>query len=103
MKTNYPAQVDLISEYEIIRYIRDLINLANLLENGFDVELAKFTKQLREAGWGKKEIKSFIEKACYATRYEHITNEFGDKIVPANIPEVGDRIEYKRNKAHWQK
>jgi len=103
MKTNCPAQVDLNSRYEVTRYIRDLINLSDLLENGFDNELAKFTKQLKEAGWGRKEIASFIEKACHATRYEFLTNEFGDKIVPANIPEVGDRIEWNKNKNHWKK
>jgi hypothetical protein len=98
------CQINLDSEREIVQHIRDLINLTNLLgQEGFDAEYVKFANQLKEKGWGKQNIKTFLERACIGTRFEQIVNMYGDRIVPAAIPEVGDRKEYETNKYRWKK
>lgn len=96
-------EVDLYNRWEIIRYIRDLINLSSLLERGFDEELVRFIKQLKQAGWGSDRIKQFIVKACYNTRYEEMRDIFGDRLVPRPFPQAGDWFEYLRNKTRLKK
>ena len=98
-----PCQVYMYSEWQVVQYIRDLINLSPLLERGFEEELSKFTKKLKQVGWGDHQIHQFITKACYGTRYEKMEDVFGDRIVPRPLPEAGDRFEYLRNKSRLKK
>lgn len=98
-----PCQVDLCIEWQVVQYIRDLINLSSLLERGFEEELSRFIKQLKQVGWGSDRIHQFITKACYGTRYEDILDVFGRRIVPRPLPEAGDWFEYLRNKTRVKK
>jgi len=93
-----PCQVDLMSEREVVQYIRDLLNLYPLLKRGFDAELLLFIKQLKKVGWGTEQIRSFITKAGYGTRYEQLEDFDGERIVPRALPEKGDQREWLRNK-----
>ena len=93
-----PCQVNLIDEWEIVQYIRDLLNLYPLLERGFDAELLLFIKQLRKAGWGTEQIRNFIVRAGQGTRYEQLRDFDGKRIVPRALPEKGDQREWLRNK-----
>lgn len=85
-----PCQVDLNVEWKIVRHIRDLLNLADLLENGFDAELLEFTEQLKDAGWARKQIQGFVTRACCGTRYE--------QALPHPIPDAGDWREWLKIK-----
>ena len=93
-----PAEVDILNEREVIQYIRDLLNLSDLLENGFDSELLVFIKTLKRAGYGDDSIHRFITYAGYGSRYELLTDRYGDKIVPRAIPEKGEYKEWLRLK-----
>jgi len=88
---NESCQVDLMVEWKVVQYIRDLLNLADLLEKGFDAELLKFTEQLKVAGWGKKQIQDFVTRACYGTRFE--------QSLPHPIPNAGSWKEWLKIKS----
>lgn len=90
-----PAQVDLLSKREIIQHIRALLDLSELLERGFDAEIADFIELLKAAGWGKDQVSQFISSGACGTRYE--------QQLPSMFPERGDRTEWEKNKAHWKK
>jgi len=94
---------DLTDEKAVVQHIRDLLNLAELLEKGFDEELRLFIKSLSRVGWGSKRINELISYAGSGTRYEHITDEFGRNVVPRPIPERGDQKEWRRIKSLHQK
>jgi len=110
-----PAEVDLTEDKEIIQYIRDLINLSDLLEynsikniSGFDKELLIFIRQLRKAGYVEDVIHRFITLAGYGTRYggAQFGEELGEKYelgcggeVPRPIPNKGNQKEWMRLKA----
>lgn len=103
-----PAEVDLIDEEEIIQHIRDLLNLADLLENGFDSELLIFIRQLRRAGYPDDRIHKFITSAGYGTRFggcgrkgteSGVEYELGcGRDVPRVLPKRGDYKEWLRLK-----
>ncbi len=103
-----PAEVDVLSNSEIIQYIRDLINLDGLLEKGFDSELLLFIQTLKRAGYSEDRIHQFITYASYNTRYggggrtgvdKDESYELGiGKDVPRALPNAGDQREWKRIK-----
>jgi len=105
-----PAEVDVLSNSEIIQYIRDLINLSGLLENGFNSELLAFIRTLKKAGYSDDRIHQFITYAGYNTRYcggskgvdlgEEYELGIG-KDVPRAMPKQGDWKEWQRiRRAH---
>jgi len=93
-----PAEVDVTNEKEIIQYIRDLLNLADLLENGFDSELLVFIKTLKKAGYGDDYIDKYITYAGRGSRFETLVDGNGKKLVPRAIPSNGDYKEWLRLK-----
>ena len=105
-----PAEVDVLSNSEIIQYIRDLINLTDLLENGFNSELLAFIRTLKKAGYNDDRIHHFITYAGYNTRYSGGTKgadlgveyELGiGKDIPRAMPNQGDWREWlKIKRAH---
>lgn len=103
-----PAEVDLLSNSEIIQYIRDLLNLSHLLENGFNSELLAFIRKLKRAGYPDSRINQFITYAGYNTRYDgggRMGTELGEryelgigKNIPRAMPNQGDQKEWRRIK-----
>ena len=96
MKTNDgrdrgPAEVDYLNISEVIRYIRDLLNMSAFLERGFDSELLDFEKKLELVGWGKDRIRKFVTMAGHNTIYE--------QSLPHPIPNAGDWREWLKIKA----
>jgi len=85
------AEVDLLDQHEVVRYIRDLINLSELLENGLDEELNSFMQMLRAAGYSDEVRQKFLGYATANTRYDHMTDGFGRNLVPRVIPNNGGR------------
>jgi len=92
------AEVDLLNEREVIQYIRDLLNLSDLLEKGFDTELFAFIQTLKKAGYGDDSIHRFYTYAGYGSRFELLTDRDGHKVVPRAIPEKGEYKEWLRLK-----
>lgn len=72
-----PAQVDLLSDREIVRYMRDLLNLHDLIEGGMESRMEKLKRRLLEVGWGKDMIHNMVMRASHNTRYE--------KLIPPTI------------------
>jgi len=103
-----PAEVDLLDDREVIQYIRDLLNLSDLLENGFNTELLIFIRKLKRAGHSDARIHQFITYAGYNTRYGgegRIGKELGEEYelgiggdVPRAFPNQGDQREWRRIK-----
>jgi len=89
------AKIDMMNPQEIIMYFRDLFNLANLLKNGLDYEIARFRKQLVAAGWKSETITKFQYAAACGTLYE--------QELPHLPPERGDWSEFLRNRSRWRK
>jgi len=99
-----PAEVDLTAHIEIIQYIRDLLNLSDLLEKGFNTELLNFIRMLIRAGYKESGIHKFITLAGCNTRYSgggRIGRELGvdyelgiGKDVPRPIPMRGEWKEW---------
>jgi len=77
-----PAEVDLINEKEVIRYMRDLLNLNGLFPVTADEAISKFTKKLLKVGYSRDRIQQLTAYAAVNTRYEHVEDEFGRRIVP---------------------
>jgi len=94
---------DLTDKRSVVQHIRDLLNLAELLERGFEEELQLFIKKLKEVGWGSEMINSMITLAGYGTKYEFMTDNYGKPLVPRAIPEAGDQKEWKRLKTRMKK
>lgn len=88
-KDNPPATVDYEDPTQIIKHLRALLDLHNLLERGYDTELQPFLVKLREKGWGGRQISEFMLKASYHTRYE--------ALIDPPIPSLGDRFEFENN------
>jgi len=98
------GEMDLTDEAEIIQHIRDLFNLADLLEKGLDVELLNFIRILIRAGYKEDRISKYISLAGYNTRYSGggkkgielgVEYELGvGKDVPRPIPTRGDWKEW---------
>ena len=93
-----PAEVDILNEREVIQYIRDLLNLSDLLENGFDSELLAFIKTLKRAGYGDDSIHRFYTYAGYGSRFEVAEDRRGNRVVPRAIPDKGEYREWLRLK-----
>jgi len=94
-----PCCPDLTDEKQVIRYIRDLLNLSNLLEHGFDEEFTRLIKILKELGWSSDWITRMLTYASTNTRYEYLVDYFGKRIVPRPLPERGDQREWRRIKS----
>lgn len=90
-----PATVDLDSQQEVITYLRALLDLHDLLYNGYDVQLQFFVQSLSRHGWGKGQIAQFIQLSSYYTRYE--------SLVDPPIPEPGDRKTWDANYHRWRR
>ena len=90
----YPAQVDLDNKYAIVCYLRALLDLYDLLLNGYDVELQKFVQMLSGYGWGKIQIAEFIQQSSYCTRYE--------SLIDSPMPEAGNQGEWNANCQRWR-
>ena len=67
-----PAQVDLLNEQAIILHIQALLDLHDLLLNGFEEEFLTFTKTLQGVGWGKNRIQEFVQIASNRSRYNYL-------------------------------
>ena len=93
--SEHSAQVDLDNERAIVMYLRALLDLHDLLLNGYDVELQKFVRSLTAHGWGEMQIAEFILRSSRYTRYE--------RMIDSPMPEVGDRGEYNANCERWRK
>ena len=65
-----PAQVDLLNEREVVTYMRDLLNLHDLIEGGIEEKTEKLKRDLFDLGWSKDKIHDMEERASYNTRYE---------------------------------
>ena len=91
----YPAQVSLDDERAIVSHLRALLDLHDLLLNGYDAELQAFVSQLSAYGWGSKQIAEFIQRSGQYTRYE--------TMIDHPMPEAGDRGEYNANCERWRK
>jgi len=83
------AEVDLLNQYEVVRHIRDLINLSPRLVNGLDEELNSFMQMLKAAGYSDKVRQKFLSYATTNTRYDRMTDSFGRNLVPRVIPDGG--------------
>lgn len=92
------AEVDVVNEKEIIQYIRDLLNLSDLLEKGFDEELLAFIHTLKKAGYGDDSVHRFITYAARGSRFEVAEDSRGNRVVPRAIPEKGEYKEWLRLK-----
>jgi len=84
-----PAEVDLTNQHEVVRYMRDLINLSSLLEQGADSELSIFMSKLKAAGYSDTARQRLLQYASTNTRYDHLTDVLGRKLVPRVIPDGG--------------
>jgi len=67
-----PAQVDLLDERAIVQYMRDLLNLHDLIEGGIEERMEKLKRQLLDLGWGKDKIHDMVMRASHNTRYERL-------------------------------
>lgn len=76
-----PAQVNLLDEREVMLHMRALLDLHDLLLNGFDTEMSNFRKKLISVGWGKDRLNEVLQKAAQWTRYEYLIDspDFGKK------------------------
>ena len=92
------AEIDILNEREVVQHIRDLLNLSDLLERGFDMELLAFIRTMRQAGYGDESIHRFITYAGRGSRFEVLEDKYGDKVVPRAFPEKGDYREWLRLK-----
>jgi len=61
-----------LNEQAIILHIQALLDLNDLLLNGFEVEFLSFKKKLREAGWGDNRIHEFVQVASNRSRYNYL-------------------------------
>lgn len=84
-----PAEVDMLNQSEVVRYMRDLMNLNPLLENGADAELEIFMEKLTEAGYSFEARMRLLSYASTNTRYDYITDPYGKKLVPRVIDSSG--------------
>jgi len=84
-----PAEVDLLNQSEVVRHIRDLINLSPLLENGADPLIELFLDKLKGVGYSFEECLRLLTYAATNTRYDYITDLHGRKLVPRVIKEGG--------------
>ncbi len=84
-----PAEVDLLNQSEVVRYMRDLINLNPLLENGADAALEIFLEKLEVAGYSFEARTRLLSYASTNTRYDHMTDLHGKKLVPRVIGSSG--------------
>jgi hypothetical protein len=67
-----PAQVDLLNEREVVQYLRDLLNLHDLIEGGIEERMKKLKSQLQRLGWSKDRIHNMEMRASHNTRYERL-------------------------------
>jgi len=67
-----PAQVDLLDEREIVRYMRDLLNLHDLIEDGIEERMERLKRQLLGMGWSKDKVHDMEMRASHNTRYERL-------------------------------
>lgn len=95
--------VDLTNEKAVVQHIKDLLNLADLLERGFDEELGLLIEKLCAIGWDNTNINRMLTYAAVGTRYEKMEDSDGNRIVPRNIPERGDQAEWRRIKPRAKK
>ena len=65
-----PAQLDLLDERQIVIYMRDLLNLHDLIEGGIEELMEKLKRQLHDLGWSKNKIHDMEMRASHNTRYE---------------------------------
>lgn len=84
-----PAEVDLLNQSEVVRYMRDLINLNALLENGADAALDVFMEKLEVAGYSRTARVRLLQYATTNTRYDHMVDSQGKKLVPRIIKSGG--------------
>jgi len=61
-----------LNEQAIILHIQALLDLNDLLLNGFEGEFLSFKKKLREAGWGDNRIHEFVQVASNRSRYNYL-------------------------------
>lgn len=67
-----PAQVDFLDEREIVMYMRDLLNLHDLIDGGIEERMEKLKRKLLDMGWGKDKIHDMVMRASHSTRYERL-------------------------------
>lgn len=67
-----PAQVDYLDERSIMLHMRALLDLHDLLANGYDYEMNRFRAKLLEMGWGNAALAELLHKAASYTRYENL-------------------------------
>jgi hypothetical protein len=92
------CEVDLYDEKQVVQHIRDLLNLTDLLENGFDHELLLLIRKLKNVGWGDKQIHQMITYAGMGSRFERMTDNDGNRLIPRAIPESGSQTEWRQLK-----
>lgn len=76
-----PCCIDMLDEREVMLHMRALLDLHDLLLNGFDTEMSNFRKKLISVGWGKDRLNEVLQKAAQWTRYEYLIDspDFGKK------------------------
>lgn len=67
-----PAQVDFLNERKIIRHMRDLLNLHDLIEGGIEERMEKLRRKLLDIGWSRDKIHDMEMWASHNTRYEKL-------------------------------
>lgn len=66
------AQVDYLDERSVMLHMRALLDLHDLLENGYEFEMSKFRAKLLELGWGHIALAEILHKAASFSRYENL-------------------------------
>jgi len=95
LKIDPPCSVDFCNKWEIQRHIRDLLNMSEFLLNGIELELYNLRRKLKSLGYDKDHIDEFMEGGARGTRWE--------RLIPRMPRELGDMIEWKKNKHRWEK
>jgi hypothetical protein len=94
---------DLTDQKSVVQHVRDLLNLAPLLERGLDDELGDFIIRLKEVGWGDKQVADILTYAGQGNRFEHMEDYEGHRLLPRPLPERGDQAEWRLLKPRAKK
>jgi len=98
-RSRRPAEVDFLNPTEIVQYLRDLLNLSDLLEGELNTMMLSFTKKLFNTGWGQIQVHQFITAAGYRTRYDELQDFEGYRVVERPLPQRGEWKEWRKLKA----
>ena len=64
-----PCQVDYLDWNSAVGYIRDLLNVGQMLEGGLDARLRSLEIKLRQVGWSQGNIEAMKSQASTSNRF----------------------------------